>query len=68
MGPDVSVGGAAYGSPGPITVTGPTTAVAQIQIKSSASIGTHPALVTTGIEQPRNQQPLTSIHLDWPLR
>jgi hypothetical protein len=51
FGPGVSVGGATSGQPGPVTVTSPTSAVAQLQIDPSASTGANTAVVGTGVQQ-----------------
>jgi hypothetical protein len=48
FGPGIAVGGAAEGSPGPVTVTSPTTATAQISIDPTAATGAQTVTVTTG--------------------
>jgi RHS repeat-associated protein len=51
FGAGISVGGAAAGANGPITVTSPTTATAQLTISSGATLGVRvPITVTTGAE------------------
>ncbi|MBZ5629159.1 MAG: hypothetical protein LAO06_09880 [Acidobacteriia bacterium] len=52
FGPGVSVGGGAQGGYGPVTVTGPRTAVAQVLIAANASVGLRsPIAVQTGAQQ-----------------
>jgi hypothetical protein len=51
FGPYVSVGGAAYGAAGPVTVTSATTATAQITINAAAVTGPATVTVTTGYQQ-----------------
>ena len=51
FGPGIAVGGAAAGQPGPVTVTGATSATAQIAINASAAAGSQTVTVTTGSEQ-----------------
>ena len=50
FGPGISVGGAAEGVLGPITVSSNTTATAQISIDPAASLGSRNVTVSTGIE------------------
>jgi hypothetical protein len=50
FGPGVSVGGATQGQPGPVTVTGATTATAQIAISSTAAAGAVTVTVATGAQ------------------
>ncbi|HXN52696.1 MAG TPA: RHS repeat-associated core domain-containing protein [Candidatus Acidoferrum sp.] len=52
FGAGISVGGALAGGFGPISVTGPTTATAQIAIDAAAAVGLRtPVTVQTGVEQ-----------------
>ena len=51
FGPGISVGGAAQGGFGPVTVTGPTTATARLTIDPSAALGSRTVRVSTGAEQ-----------------
>ncbi len=51
FGPAVSVGGGLAGRPGPVTVTSPTTATAQLAIAASAPKGPRTVAVQTGTEQ-----------------
>ncbi len=51
FGAGISVGGNASGSAGPITVTSPTTATAQLSIDAAASPGLRNPFVQTGSEQ-----------------
>jgi hypothetical protein len=48
FGPGIAVGGAAEGASGPVTVTSPTTATAQISIDPAAATGAQTVTVTTG--------------------
>ena len=48
FGPDISVGGAPAGQPGPINVTGPTNATATIQVSATAATGPRTVTVQTG--------------------
>jgi 6-phosphogluconolactonase (cycloisomerase 2 family) len=50
FGPGISVGGAAEGSSGPVTVNSPTTAVASLMIDPNATPGLRTVSVTTGSE------------------
>jgi Putative Ig domain len=50
FGPDVSVGGAPAGQPGPVTVTSATTATAALSISPTAATGAQTVTVTTGGE------------------
>jgi hypothetical protein len=50
FGANISVGGAAAGQPGPITVTDSVTAAASIQIAAGAAVGSNDVTVTTGSE------------------
>jgi hypothetical protein len=50
FGPGISVGTAAAGQPGSVTVTGPTKAIAQIAIRASATVESQTVTVTTGAE------------------
>jgi hypothetical protein len=51
FGPGISVGGAAQGAAGPVTVTGPMTATAQLVIDPAAAPGLRSPVVQTGAEQ-----------------
>ncbi|MBZ5634919.1 MAG: hypothetical protein LAO55_17495 [Acidobacteriia bacterium] len=51
FGPDISVGGAAAGTFGPVAVTSQTSATAQLTISPSASAGPHAITVATGVQQ-----------------
>lgn len=51
FGPGISVGPAAAGQFGLVTVTGATSAVAQISIGATAAVGTQTVTVVTGAEQ-----------------
>jgi hypothetical protein len=51
FGPDVSVGGAAIGSYGPVTVKSPTSAIAQLTISPNANPGKVTVDVRTGTQQ-----------------
>lgn len=51
FGPGISVGGAAAGQPGLVTVTSPTAATAEIRISASAATGSQTVMATTGTEQ-----------------
>ena len=51
FGAGISVGGAALGQSGPVTVTSPTTVVAQLTIDPSATAGARTVTVATGIQQ-----------------
>lgn len=51
FGPGVSVGGSPAGQPGPVTVTGPATATAQLSISPGAAAGPQTVLVETGVQQ-----------------
>ena len=51
FGAGISVGGAALGQLGPVTVTSPTTAVAQLTIDPSAAVGARTVTVATGTQQ-----------------
>ncbi|MDQ2840874.1 MAG: PASTA domain-containing protein [Acidobacteriota bacterium] len=50
FGPDISVGGAPVGTPGPVTVTNQGAAIAQLAIASNAAAGVRSVLVQTGIQ------------------
>ena len=50
FGPGVSVGGAAEGAPGRVTVTSRTTATAQVTINASAAAGPRTVTVATGVQ------------------
>lgn len=50
FGPNISVGGAAPGTPGPITVTSATKATASISISDTAALGANNVVVTTNNE------------------
>lgn len=52
FGPGISVGGAAAGQPGRVTVSSATSATAQISISASATPGSQTVTVTTGAKQP----------------
>jgi hypothetical protein len=52
FGPGVAVGGGTAGQAGPVTVTSPTSATAEIAISASAATGSQTVTVTTGSEQP----------------
>lgn len=52
FGAGISVGGAAEGSFGPVTVSSATSAVAQLAIDASAVAGSRTVTVKTGLEQP----------------
>ena len=51
FGPDISVGGGPAGGLGPVTVTTPTEATAQLTIGPSAAIGSRTAMIATGLQQ-----------------
>jgi RHS repeat-associated protein len=51
FGAGISVGGAAAGAAGPVTVTSATSAVAQIAIAANAAVGSRTLAVTTGTQQ-----------------
>jgi len=51
FGPNVAVGGAAAGQPGPVIVDSSTSATASITINSLATVGSQTVTVTTGAEQ-----------------
>lgn len=51
FGPGIAVGGGTSGQPGPVTVTSSTVATAQINISSTATVGTQTVQVATGTEQ-----------------
>src|SRR5262249_28186947 len=51
FGPGISVGGAAKGAMGPVTVVGPTTATVQITIDPAAAVGLRNPLIQTGTEK-----------------
>jgi RHS repeat-associated protein len=51
FGPDISVGGAAAGAFGPITVTSPTSATGTVSISATAAPGLRTPVVQTGSEQ-----------------
>jgi PKD repeat protein len=51
FGPGISVGGAAEGGFGPVTVTSPTTADAQITVSAGASGGFRVVTVKTGVQE-----------------
>jgi hypothetical protein len=51
FGPGIAVGGGTVGQAGPVTVTGATTATAEITIEASATTGSQTVTVTTGAEQ-----------------
>jgi hypothetical protein len=51
FGPGISVGGAAAGGFGPVTVTDATDATAEIAISATAATGSQTVTVTTGAEQ-----------------
>jgi len=51
FGPGISVGGAAAGEFGPVTVTDATDATAEIAISATAATGSQTVTVTTGTEQ-----------------
>ena len=51
FGVGISVGGAALGQLGPVTVTSPTTAVAQLTVDPSAAVGVRTVTVATGVQQ-----------------
>jgi 6-phosphogluconolactonase (cycloisomerase 2 family) len=50
FGPNISVGGGAAGAAGPVAVSGPTTATAQLTIQAGASLGARDVTVQTGAE------------------
>lgn len=50
FGAGISVGGAAEGAPGPVTVTSPTTATAQLTVDSAAATGLRNPVVQTNSE------------------
>jgi hypothetical protein len=52
FGPGVAVGGGTAGQAGPVTVTSPTSATAELAIGASAATGSQTVTVTTGTEQP----------------
>src|SRR5271157_604602 len=51
FGPGISVGGAALGAAGPVTVTSATTATAQISIDAGAALGPRVPVAQSGSEQ-----------------
>lgn len=51
FGAGVSVGGAAPGAPGPVTVVNATTATAEVTVASGATLGARTVTVATGAEQ-----------------
>jgi len=51
FGPGTSVGGSKDGAPGPVIVTSPTTATAQVTIGPAATTGSQTVTITTGGEQ-----------------
>jgi RHS repeat-associated protein len=51
FGPGISVGAAAAGGPGPVTVTSPTSATAQLSISGTAAGGSRTITVATGVQQ-----------------
>jgi hypothetical protein len=51
FGAGISVGGAADGQPGPVTVTSPTRATAHLVISATATPGSQTVTATTGTEQ-----------------
>jgi len=51
FGAGIAVGGGVAGQPGPVTVTSPTTATAQISITASAATGSQTVTVITGSQQ-----------------
>jgi RHS repeat-associated protein len=51
FGPGISVGGASLGAFGPVTVTAPTSATAQLTIDPSATVGSQTVTVQTGAQQ-----------------
>jgi uncharacterized repeat protein (TIGR03803 family) len=51
FGAGISVGGAADGQPGPVTVNSPTKATAQVVVSATAALGSLTVTVTTGEEQ-----------------
>jgi len=51
FGPGISVGGAADGQPGPVTVNSPTSVTAQLAINVAAATGPQTVTVSTGLEQ-----------------
>ena len=51
FGPGVSVGGAADGQPGPVTVNSPTSATAELAISITATTGPQTVTVATGMQQ-----------------
>ncbi len=50
FGSGVAVGGAASGGYGPVTVTGPTSAIAQIAVDLTAALGARAVTVETGVQ------------------
>ncbi|MGA2534765.1 MAG: PKD domain-containing protein [Terracidiphilus sp.] len=50
FGPDISIGGASTGTPGPITVVSATSATASISISDTAALGSSNVTVVTGNE------------------
>jgi RHS repeat-associated protein len=59
FGSGISVGGGVVGAPGPVTVTSPTSATAQISIDSSASPGPRTVTVATGVQTESSIQGFT---------
>ena len=51
FGPGISVGGAPPGTPGPVTVVNPATAVAQLVVDAAATAGPRTVSVMTGLQQ-----------------
>lgn len=56
LGEEISVGGAAPGELGPVTVTDATTAVANVIVSSTAALAPHTAQVTTPLPSPAGDE------------
>ncbi len=59
FGPGISVGGAAAGAFGPVTVVNATTATAQITVSSTAALGPRTVVVATGTQQASKDKAFT---------
>jgi hypothetical protein len=64
FGPGVSVGGAAAGTAGPVTVVDATTLTAQVSVGSSATLGARTVTVATGSEQASKDKGFTVGSID----
>lgn len=60
FGPGISVGGAALGQPGPVTVISPISATAHLQISPTAPAGPATATVATGAQEATSSFTITS--------